>query len=277
MTAQKTILITGCSTGIGAFCARKLHSDGWKVFATARTEADLVGLRAAGLEAHYLDYREPNSIAELADAVLAATDGKLDALFNNGAYGQAGGVEDLPMEALREQFETNVFGVHDLTTRLIPAMRKAGSGRIVNCSSILGLVPMPWRGAYNASKFALEGLSITLRQELEGSGIFVSLIEPGPIDTNFTANALKYIHKYIDIEGSIHSEEYQKQIKRLEQKGRKSKYRLGPDAVYAVLHKALTDTRPQPHYLVTTPAKTGVLLKRLLPADRLYQFLARRA
>ncbi|MEN3140430.1 SDR family oxidoreductase [Ochrobactrum sp. WV_118_8] len=271
---QRNIIITGCSSGIGAYCAEALHSQGWRVFATARKDADIAALKAKGMEAHYLDYTEPQSIAVLADEVLRQTDGKLDALFNNGAYAQPGAIEDLPVEALRQQFEANFFGWHDLTRRLVPVMRRQGHGRIVHCSSILGLVPMKWRGAYVASKFALEGLMLAQRMELEGSGIDVSLIEPGPIASRFTYNAASHARANIDMEASVHRELYQRQMAKLEGGGTKSKNKLGPEAVYAVLLHALEASRPRPHYVVTRPAKLGSLARRLMPARWLYRMLS---
>lgn len=271
---QRNIIITGCSSGIGAYCAEALHSQGWRVFATARKDADIAALKAKGMEAHYLDYTEPQSIAVLADEVLRQTDGKLDALFNNGAYAQPGAIEDLPVEALRQQFEANFFGWHDLTRRLVPVMRRQGHGRIVHCSSILGLVPMKWRGAYVASKFALEGLMLAQRMELEGSGIDVSLIEPGPIASRFTYNAASHARANIDMEASVHRELYQRQMAKLEGGGTKSKNKLGPEAVYAVLLHALVAPRPRPHYVVTRPAKLGSLARRLMPARWLYRMLS---
>lgn len=271
---QRNIIITGCSSGIGAYCAEALHSQGWRVFATARKDADIAALKAKGMEAHYLDYTEPQSIAVLADEVLRQTDGKLDALFNNGAYAQPGAIEDLPVEALRQQFEANFFGWHDLTRRLVPVMRRQGHGRIVHCSSILGLVPMKWRGAYVASKFALEGLMLAQRMELEGSGIDVSLIEPGPIASRFTYNAASHARANIDMEASVHRELYQRQMAKLKSGGTKSKNKLGPEAVYAVLLHALEAPRPRPHYVVTRPAKLGSLARRLMPARWLYRMLS---
>ncbi|QLF68561.1 SDR family oxidoreductase [Peteryoungia desertarenae] len=269
----RSIIVTGCSSGIGAYCAGALHQDGWRVFATIRREEDGEKLRALGIETLLMDYTDEASIEHLADEVFRRTGGTLDALFNNGAYGQAGAVEDLPTSALREQFETNVFGWHTLTRRVIPAMRKKGEGRIVQCSSILGIVPYRWRGAYTASKFALEGLSLTLRMELEGSGVQVSLIEPGPIDTRFTANALTHIRRTIDLENSVHAEDYKRQLARLEGTGPVNRHKLGPDAVYKVLTHALTAKRARPHYLVTKPAKQGAFLKRLMPADLFYRLM----
>lgn len=270
-----SILVTGCSSGIGAYCARALKKDGWRVFATVRREADRAPLEAEGIETFLMDYTKPETIAVLVDDVLARTGGRLDALFNNGAYGQGGAVEDLPVEALREQFETNVFGWHDLTRRLVPVMRRQGHGRIVQCSSILGLIPYRWRGAYNASKFALEGLSLTLRMELAGSGVHVSLIEPGPIESRFTANALAAIERHIDLENSVHAQAYRGQLRRLRGESRPARGKLGPDAVYRALRRALTARAPKPHYVVTRPAKEGALLKRLLPAALFYRLLAR--
>ncbi|MXN53000.1 SDR family oxidoreductase [Shinella sp. AETb1-6] len=272
---RPSIIVTGCSSGIGAYCARALKAEGWRVFATVRREEDRVGLVADGIEALLMDYTKPDTIAALTEEVLTRTGGRLDALFNNGAYGQAGAVEDLSVEVLRAQFETNVFGWHDLTRRVIPVMRRQGHGRIVQCSSILGIVPYRWRGAYNASKFALEGLSLTLRMELAGSGIHVSLIEPGPIASRFTANALTQIEKNIDLENSVHADEYRRQLQRLRGESKPARGKLGPEAVHAVLRHALTARSPRPHYIVTTPARQGALLKKLLPASLFYRIIGR--
>lgn len=274
---RKTIIVTGASSGIGAHCARALKRDGWTVFATARREEDLAALEADGIAALYLDYRQPDSIAALAGTVLERTAGRLDALFNNGAHAQPGAVEDLPVEALREQFEANLFGWHDLTRRIVPVMRRQGHGRIVNCSSILGLTPQLWRGAYVASKHALEGLTLTLRMELAGSGIHVSLIEPGPIASKIAPNALPWFERFVDHENSVHRVAYQAQLARMRGGGTRSRLKLGPDAVYAVLRHALLSERPRPHYVVTLPAKIGVALRRVLPARLLYRVLASQA
>ena len=273
MTDRPAIIVTGCSSGIGAFCARALHADGWRVFATVREAEDLEPLRQIGMETLLMDYTDAASITALVDTVRERTGDRIDALFNNGAYGQPGAVEDLSTEVLRQQFETNFFGWHELTRQIIPVMRTRGRGRIVQCSSILGLIPFRYRGAYTASKFALEGLSLTLRMELAGSGIHVSLIEPGAIASRFTANALTHIEKNIDLNGSVHAADYEKQLARLSGTGPANRHKLGPDAVYKVLVHALTARRPRPHYLVTTPAKQGTLLKRLLPADLFYRLM----
>ncbi|MDP3523321.1 MAG: SDR family NAD(P)-dependent oxidoreductase, partial [Hoeflea sp.] len=226
---SKTILVTGCSSGIGAYCARALKADGWHVIASARTADAIAALNADGIEAYRLDYAEPSSIADFFEQAMAATGGRCDALFNNGGYGQVGAVEDLPVDALRAQFEANFFGWHDLTRRVIPVMRAQGHGRIVQCSSILGLVPMRFRGAYNASKHALEGLSVTLALELEGSGIHVSLIEPGAISSRFRANALRQFHRSIDIDASVHRRDYQDQLRRLVKQEMSDSRKLGPE------------------------------------------------
>ncbi|MCQ2003087.1 SDR family oxidoreductase [Rhizobium sp. NRK18] len=273
--SSPVIIVTGCSSGIGAFCARALMADGWRVFATVRSEKDREGLEADGIETAIMDYTDHASIAALVEEVTGKTGGRIDALFNNGAYGQVGAVEDLPSEALRLQLETNVIGWHELTRRVIPFMRHQGHGRIVQCSSILGIVPYRWRGAYNASKFALEGLSITLAMELAGSGIHVSLIEPGPIASRFVDNALARLRETIDMENSVHRDEYRRQLARLSGEGPPNRHKLGPDAVYTVLRHALTARSPRPHYPVTTPAKQGIMLKKILPAALFYKIIRR--
>ena len=274
-SGQKTILVTGCSSGIGAYCARALKAEGWQVIASARTEGDLSGLRNDGIEAYHLDYADPASIAAFFEQAMTATGGRCDALFNNGGYGQVGAVEDLPVDALRAQFEANFFGWHDLTQRVIPVMRAQGHGRIVQCSSILGLVPMRFRGAYNASKHALEGLSVTLALELEGTGIDVSLIEPGAIVSQFRANALRLFYRNIDIENSVHRPDYQAQLRRLEKEEQSNSGKLGPEAVHKVLRHALSARRPRYHYAVTRAAKLGIIARRVLPARLFYPLLAR--
>ena len=217
-----------------------------------------------------MDYTQPETISALVATVTERSNGRIDALFNNGAYGQPGAVEDLPTQALRDQFETNVFGWHELTKQIIPFMRRRGQGRTGGdaVSADVTAFAMP-----AASKFALEGLSITLRMELQGSGIHVSLIEPGPITSRFTANALAKIKEHIDLENSPHAVDYRRQLARLEGSGPINRHKRGPEAVYAVLTHALNSKNPKPHYPVTTPAKQGILLKRLLPADLFYRLM----
>ena len=280
---QKSILITGCSTGIGYTCALGMKERGWRVFATARNDADIARLSDLGLETIYLDYTEPKSIANCAKEVLARTDGKLDVLFNNGAFGQGGAVEDLRPEVLRHQMETNVIGWHDLNCRIIPAMRKRGHGRIVQCSSILGLIALKWRGAYNASKFAIEALSDTMRLELHGSGVFVCQIEPGPIRSKFQHHAITNFKATIDTENSPHRLTYEKQMagksgraingwepetpaqsRQHTGKGWKPKFRLGPDAVLDKLIHAAESAKPRPRYYVTLSTHMGAFARRVL-------------
>lgn len=277
MDHRRSILVTGASSGIGAYCAAALAKEGWRVFATARKPEDLARLEAGGLDALYMDYTEPASIEALVPVVLERTGGRLDALYNNGGYAQTGAVEDLPTAALKAQFETNLFGWHELTRRIVPVMRAQGGGRIVNCSSILGIAPVKFRGAYAASKHALEAMTLCLRAELEGTGIKVSLIEPGPIRSKMPDNALPYFRDNIDLEGSPHRKAYEAQLARLSGGGTRSRLKLGPDAVYAALKSALEAENPRPHYFVTTPAKVGALLKRMLPPSLYYKVLASRA
>lgn len=273
MPSNRTILITGCSSGIGHHCARGLANRGWRVFATARQEEDVERLKAEGLESLRLDLNEPDSIAGALDSVLERTGGCLDALFNNGAYGQPGAVEDLSRDVLRAQFETNLLGWLDLTNRVIPVMRAQGHGRIVQNSSVLGLVALKWRGAYNASKFALEGLTDTLRLELEGSGIHISLIEPGPIKSRFRANALAAYRRNIDPESSVHRKHYRAVEARLQKEGPTAPFTLGPEAVLVKLIHALESPRPKPRYYVTFPTHVFAWSRRLLPTRLLDRLL----
>lgn len=273
---SRSILITGCSSGIGLASARVLHARGWRVLATARTPQDREMLAyELGVEALHLDLADPDSIAACAMEALARTDANLDAVFNNGAYGQVGAVEDLTPALLRRQLEVNLIGTHDLTRRLIPAMRAAKRGRIVQCSSVLGFVAVPYRGAYCASKFALEALSDAMRFELAGTGIHVSLIEPGPIRSRFVEHALANFRAGIDIEGSPHRATYLARLAAMETGG-KSTFKLEPEAVAAKLVHAVESARPKRRYKVTIPTHLAALGKRVLPppwADWLVQRL----
>lgn len=268
----RSILITGCSSGIGKCAAEGMHARGWRVFATARKPEDLEMLRQLGVTPLYLDYAEPDSIEAAANALFETTGGTLDALFNNGAYGQPGALEDVSTDVLRAQFEANFFGWHDLTRRVIPAMRKQGHGRIVMCSSVLGIITMGFRGPYAASKFALEAYSDTLRIELHGTGIHVAVIEPGPIRTKFTATALTYARKNIDIVHSVHVKAYARRIRAME-KGGNTFGELGPEAVLDALVKAVESGNPRPQYFVTRPTLWMSLLKRVAPKRQLHSFL----
>lgn len=269
------MLITGCSSGIGRCCADGLRARGWRVFATARRTADVDALAAAGHEALPLDLDDSGSIRAAVAAVLARTGGTLDALINNGAYGQPGAVEDLSRAALRAQFESNLFGWLELTNLVLPVMRAQGHGRVVMQSSVLGLVAMPWRGAYNATKFALEGLTDTLRQELAGSGVHVALVEPGPIESRFRANALIAFERWIDADVSVHRARYARMRRRLESEKSTTPFTLPPGAVLKAVVHALESPRPRRRYAVTLPTRLFAALRRLLPAALLDRLLVR--
>ncbi len=262
---QRTILITGCSSGIGLCVAEGLRAAGWRVFATARKTADVDMLKAKGLEALRLDLADSASIRGAVEEVLLRTGGTLDALFNNGAYGQAGAVEDLRREVLREQFETNLFGTAELTNLVIPVMRRQGHGRIIQNSSLLGYVALPYRGAYNASKYALEGLTDTLRLELQGTGIHVVLVEPGPITSRFRANAFASYQRNIDKANSPHRAKYEAMERRLTKPGPAAPFTLPPEAVLKAVWHALESPRPKIRYRVTFPATLFAWCRRLLP------------
>ncbi len=265
---SKSILITGCSSGIGLCVARGLKERGYRVFATARKEGDVLRLREEGLYCSQLDLNDSLSIRNCVKKILTETGGSLDALFNNGAFGLPGAVEDLSREALRAQFETNVFGWMELTNLLIPVMRKQRYARIIQNSSVLGFAAMPYRGAYNASKFAIEGFTDTLRQELFDTHIKISLIEPGPIVSRFRANALQAFEKYIDTENSAHRSQYEAMLDRLNKEGPAAPFTLGPEAVLDRVIHALESPRPKIRYYVTFPTYLFGYLKRFL-SDRL--------
>jgi NAD(P)-dependent dehydrogenase (short-subunit alcohol dehydrogenase family) len=262
---NRSVLITGCSSGIGLCVAEGLQQRGYRVFATARRPADVEMLSQRGLEALLLDVSDDESIDKAVEEILSRTGGTLYALFNNAAYGQPGAVEDLSRETLRAQFETNLFGWHALTRKLIPVMRRQGEGRIIKNSSVLGLIVLPFRGAYNASKFALEGLSDTLRLELEGTNIHVSLIEPGPIRSKFRDNAHAAFKKNIDAENSVYREHYAAMETRLKKEGDGMPFTLPPEAVLKRVIHALESKRPQVRYYVTFPTYLFGTLRRLLP------------
>ena len=267
--SEKTVLITGCSTGIGHDAAHGLRARGWRVFASCRKETDCARLRDQGFDSPRIDHEDEASIASGLAEVLEATGGRLDALFNNGAYAIAGPVEDIPTEAMRTIFQANFIGWHDLTRRVIPVMRAQGAGRIVQCSSVLGLVAMKWRGAYVATKFAVEGLSDAMRMELKGTGIHVSIIDPGPIDTAFRANAIKQFEKWVDWENSVRAEEYRDTLLDQLYKGSSKGPQWPASAVTKKLVHALEAKRPKLRYYVTTPTYAMGALRRILPARAL--------
>lgn len=263
--AERCVLITGCSSGIGRCLADGLQARGYRVFATARKPADVAALAAVGFESFPLDLNSSESIHHAVDMVLKRSDNRLYALINNAGFQQPGAVEDLTREALRAQFETNLFGPHELTARLLPVFRAQNGGRIIQISSVLGLVCLAYRGAYNASKFALEALSDTLRLELRGSGIHVSLIEPGPIDTRFRDSSHAAYATHVNAQRSIHQRQYTALERRLRGTGGRVAFRLPPTAVLSKVVRALEARRPRARYPVTLPTHALAWLRRLLP------------
>lgn len=273
---RPSILITGTSTGIGHHGAHALAKRGWQVIATARKAEDVERLKAEGLTAITLDYTDEASITSALAQTLDLTGGRLDALFNNGAHGQPGALEDISTGAMREQFEANFFGWHELTRQVLPVMREQKAGRIIQCSSLLGFVAMPFRGSYNASKHALEGYTDTLRMEVERFGIKVISIQPGPITSRFRANALAVFERTVQVEGSAYEADYTHQLARLRSSGRDT-FELGAEAVTDVLIKALESANPKLAYRVTKPTHMMAYAKRLLPTRALHAFMAKTA
>ena len=262
---KKTILITGCSSGIGYHCAKRLKvEEKYRLIVTARKDKDIQRLISEGFEAVKMDMSESASVQQGFKRVLAKTGGELYALFNNAGFGQPGAVEDLSRDALKEQFETNVFGTIELTNLVLKVFRKQKKGKIIQNSSILGFVAFKYRGAYSASKFALEALSDTLRLELTGSNIYISLIEPGPIKTDFRRNAFKKFLKYINVDKSPHYQAYQKSIERFKS-DKDDPFTLSSEAVFHSLSKILETENPKDRYQITIPTKLFWILRRILP------------
>lgn len=273
--SRGSVLITGCSSGIGHAAAHALKARGWRVFATARKAGDVARLQAEGLESLVLDVDDSVSLHTAVDQVLEVSGGRLDALFNNAGWGQVGALEDLPRQALREQFETLVFGALELTNRVIPVMRRQGAGRIVFNSSVLGYAAFPYRGAYVAAKFALEGLADSLRLELAPAGVRVILIEPGPIVSRFRDNCVPHFQRHVDWQRSVHRAQYEAQLARLEKPGPATPFTLPAAAVVDRLVHALESRRPRPRYPVTVPAVVFAWLKRLLSTRGMDRVLLR--
>lgn len=271
----KTILITGCSTGIGYCVAHGLQQRGYRVFATARREDSVKALLNEGLESIMLDLDNSDSIKKAVKEILLRTDGELYALFNNGGFAIPGAVEDLSRDAMRQQFETNFFGWFELTNLVLPVMRKQGYGRIIQNSSILGFVALAYRGAYISTKFAIEGLSDTLRLELKNTNIHVSLIEPGPILSNFRANSVKALEKHVDIENSFHRDRYLGVLKRLNKVGPAVPFTLPPEAVLKKVIHALESKKPGARYYVTVPTYLFGYLKRIVSSKLMDKLISR--
>lgn len=273
---MRSVLITGCSSGIGYHAAHALAGRGWQVLATCCNPDDCTRLQAEGLDSFPLDLTDAASIRHAVAETLARTGGTLDALFNNGAFALPGAVEDLPTDGLRAVFETNLFGWHDLTRAVLPVMRAQGHGRIVQNSSVLGLAALKWRGAYVASKFALEGLTDVMRLELAGTGINVVLIEPGPITSRIRENSIPHFERWIDWQASPRADEYRDTLlARLYDKTAPDFFELPPDAVTKRLIHALESRRPRARYPVTTPTYLLGGLRRVLPTRMLDMILQR--
>lgn len=273
---SKSILITGCSSGLGYDAAHGLAKRGWRVFATCRSEEDCARLRAEGLESFQLDYTSSKSIKAAVAETLARTGGTLDALYNNGAFALPGAVEDLPREGLRAIYETNLFGVHELTCEVIPVMRAQGHGRIINCSSVLGLVPLRWRGAYASTKFALEGLTDTLRIEMRDTPIHIITVEPGPITSDIRQNSIAPFERFINWQASPRRAQYEANLlSRLYESRGPDRFELPASAVTQKLVHALESARPKPRYFVTTPTYLMAAARRLLPTRALDWLIAK--
>jgi len=276
---QRTILITGCSSGIGLDAARTLAARGWRVFASCRAEADCARLRDEGLESFALDYADETGVEAAAAEALTRAGGRLDALFNNGAFAIPGFIEDLPTDALRAIFEANLFGWHTLTRALIPAMRAhaeaGGAGRIVMCSSVLGFAPVPWRGSYVATKHALEGYADVLRLEMRNAPLHVSLIEPGPIRTRFNENARAQFARWIDVDRSARRDELRAVAGRYGAQAAENPFTRPASAVTAKLVHAVESRRPKARYRVTAPTHVVAAMKRLAPRAALDWLMAR--
>lgn len=276
--SEKVVVVTGCSSGIGRCTAEMLSAHGYHVIATVRKFSDGAELRLKDTDALVeMELASEPSVESAVEKILELANGKLYAIFNNAAYGQPGAVEDLTRAALSKQFEVNVFGTHQFTRGLIPALLEQERAHIIQCSSVLGLIGMPMRGAYVASKFALEGLTDTLRMELSDSNIQVSLIEPGPIHSEFRKNALEALEQNVDFDESRHGWRYLAAVTRLSAQSKPSKYKLGPETVAAKVIHALEAKRAQDRYYVTQITVIIGYLKRFMSSRMLDRLLLKYA
>ena len=270
---MRSVLITGCSSGIGLCLALGLKKAGYRVFATARKSNDVEKLKQLGLESHQLDLTSSESIKLAMNEIYSQTD-TLYGLIHNGAYGQVGALEDISREVLEAQFQANIFGWHELTNLVLPVMRKNNSGRVIYLSSVLGFVAMPFRGPYNASKFAIEGLVDTLRLELINTNIQLSLVQPGPIDSQFRANAYLAFKDNVNMDNSNYQANYQGMIERLNS-SKLATFTLAPESILSCVLHALEAPKAKIHYRVTFPTKLFALLKRILPSRILDKILSK--
>lgn len=272
----RSILITGCASGIGRHAALALHQRGWKVIATCRQAGDCAGLEAHGLTALHLDLADAGTIRTAFARATEITGGRLDALFNNGAHALAGAIEDTPTDAFRAIFEANFMGWHELVRLALPVMRRQRHGRIVQCSSVLGFVGLRMRGAYVTTKFAVEGYTDVLRLELRGTGIHPILLSPGPITSRLRANARPHYERWVERENTPWAGFYRQTLEpRLyaPEDAPPDRFELSPAATTAKLIRALEAPRPRARYFVTTPTYAAWYLKRFLPVGWLDRIL----
>ena len=272
----KNILITGCSSGIGKNVAITLHNKGWRVFATCRSKTDCTFFTKLGIESFPLDLQKEESINCAVNLVKEKTKSQLDVLFNNGAYAIPGAIQDIPRSAMREIFEVNVFGQIDLINRCIPLMMSSDYPKIINCSSVLGFISLPYRGLYSATKYSIEALTDALRRENYDSKIKFVLIQPGPINTDIKKKSIKHFEKWIDWKKSIHQKTYEnKVIKRLYNNNYKdsfNSYELQPDEVTKILINVLNSKKPKARYKITIQTKIAQIMTKLLPTNTLDWF-----
>ena len=272
----KNILITGCSSGIGKNVAITLHNKGWRVFATCRSKTDCTFFKKLGIESFPLDLLKEESINCAVNLVKEITKSQLDVLFNNGAYAIPGAIQDIPRSAMREIFEVNVFGQIDLINRCIPLMMNSDYPKVINCSSVLGFISLPYRGLYSSTKYSIEALTDALRRENYDSKIKFVLIQPGPINTDIKKKSIKHFEKWIDWKKSIHQKTYEnKVIKRLYDNNYKdsfNSYELQPDEVTKILIKILNSKKPKARYKITIQTKIAQIMIKLLPTNTLDWF-----
>lgn len=262
---KKSILITGCSSGIGLDAALTLDKIGWTVFATCKNQKDCRILRSKGLVSFPLDLSDSKSITRAVNKVYEKCDGKLDALLNNGAFAIPGAMEDLPRDALREIFEVNLFGQLELIRKCLPLMRANRGGKILNCSSVLGFTALPFRGAYVGTKFALEGITDSMRRENIEDNIKFVLIEPGPINTKIRQNSQKHYEKWVNKAQSIYENVYTNVLEKRLYGNDYDFFELKSSAVTAKIIKALNSKKPKARYYVTTPTLFADFISRFFP------------
>lgn len=262
---MKSVLITGCSSGIGLVAAVTLHQRGYQVFASARKREDVITLQQKGLNALQLDVTDGGSIASALGNLLETTGGKLDAIFNNAGIVVPGAVADLTTSMLETQFKTNVYGPIELIRQVLPIMHRQGHGRIIQNSSIMGFFSMPFSGAYSASKHALEALTSALYQELKPFNIYVSCINPGPVESKLRDHSRESYEKN-DFSKSLFTKTYQRLETEYFQRSEGERSLIQqPDAVVKQLIKALESKHPRLHYYTSFSSRTICILKNILP------------